>query len=103
MEHLTNRQAQAVFSLLSTDSVAQASERCGIPERTLYRWLQDPSFKAAFERGASEMFEDAMRYLRKSSLEAAHELVRLSKSQKVPTNLGGHPKPAIGGHLKTGQ
>ena len=90
MKNLTNRQTEAILSLVSTNSVSLASKACGTPVRTLYRWLEDPHFKGALDSHASAIFEDSQRFLRKASLEAAHELVQISKSKKVPANVRLH-------------
>ena len=43
---LTPKKSKALQSLLTTPSISEAAEKAGISERTLYRYMKDPSFNA---------------------------------------------------------
>jgi len=43
---LSTNQQKALTALLAEATVAAAADRCGLNERTLYRYLADPAFKA---------------------------------------------------------
>ena len=47
---LTFRQQAALTVIAATPTVAQAARQSGIGERTLYRWLEDPDFRAELVR-----------------------------------------------------
>lgn len=48
-EVLTSRQAKALATLFTTNSIAEASRVSEIPERTLRRWITQPNFIAAYK------------------------------------------------------
>ena len=43
---LTPKKSKALQSLLTTTSISEAAEKAGISERTMYRYMKDPSFNA---------------------------------------------------------
>jgi hypothetical protein len=45
---LTPRQEQAIIALISEAGVTKASAVTGIPERTIYNWLEQPKFRSAY-------------------------------------------------------
>jgi DNA-binding phage protein len=49
---------KAIAALLSARSLAQAAKKAGLSKATLYRWMQEPDFKAAL-RGARRDVVDA--------------------------------------------
>ena len=51
---LTHRQYRAIECLASSPTIAYAAKRAGVGRTTLYRWLKDPVFKAAWERQHAE-------------------------------------------------
>lgn len=60
---LTHRQQAAVRALLACKSVAEAAQRAGVGERTLYRWLADPAFRAALSAAEGDLLDAATRRL----------------------------------------
>lgn len=71
---LDPKQEQLIFALLKAKSNEEASRISGIPHRTMYRWLADPRFMAAYRAKRRELFEDAIAVLHKTSVQAAHAL-----------------------------
>lgn len=45
---ITARQAKGLATIMASNSIIEASRISGIPERTLRRWITDPTFKLAF-------------------------------------------------------
>lgn len=60
---LTHRQQAAVRTLLACKSVAEAAQRARVGERTLYRWLADPAFRAALSAAEGDLLDAATRRL----------------------------------------
>ena len=60
---LSPRQRRAILYLLSSRSVREASRKSGVPERTLYRWLQQPDFLQALRNAENQLLKDASRRL----------------------------------------
>ena len=63
MSELTPQQHRAVSALLSTKSVAEAAAIVHTHERTLFRWLSEPGFRAALSASEGEMIDAATRRL----------------------------------------
>ena len=60
MGGLTVQQENAVLALLNEASVPKAAAACGVPERTLYRWLEHPTFLAKFRQARKKTFDQAI-------------------------------------------
>ena len=60
---LNLRQKQFVQTLLTSRSAREAARRCGIGEKTAYRWLRLPPVQAALAEAESEALTAAMRRL----------------------------------------
>ena len=61
---LTRKQEEAIVALLSNRSMEDVARACNIPARTLYRWLKDGAFDAAYRqarRDADGPGEDDLR------------------------------------------
>lgn len=60
---LTNRQQRAIAALLASRSIADAAQAVDVTDRTLYRWMQIPEFKAALASAEGELIDGATRRL----------------------------------------
>ena len=60
---ITAQQTKAIEVLLTSRSIQQASETCGLAYKTLRRWLGDPTFKAALIQREGETLDAATRRL----------------------------------------
>lgn len=58
---LSARQVRAIEALLTSPSISEAAEACGIGRRTLHTWLEDPEFKQALAAAESEAISLAVR------------------------------------------
>lgn len=47
-EKLSRKQEAAVAALLTESTLCRAAERARVGEVTLWRWLKEPGFKAAY-------------------------------------------------------
>jgi hypothetical protein len=59
-EGLDEKQSNAVMALLNEPTVTRAANICGIHERTLRRWMADPTFKRAYHNARREAFGHAI-------------------------------------------
>ena len=62
-QELSNRQKAVLSYFLEGATVAQASENAGVTERTIYRWLNEPGFKAELKAGEQAVLERTTRRL----------------------------------------
>lgn len=60
---LTPKQHRAILALLSAKSVGEAAKQAKMGERTLWRWLSDPLFRAALAGAEADMIDTATRRL----------------------------------------
>ncbi len=71
---LTPKQVAAVHGLLETDSLAKAAELSGVKERTLRKWLEQPSFVAAYYSAGKAQLAQSLLRLRGMTGEAVEVL-----------------------------
>lgn len=77
---------QAIIALLREPTVPKAAEAVGIDESTLYRWLKDPAFSAAYREARREGFRHAIAITQKFAPIAVQALVKIVADQKVTAN-----------------
>jgi hypothetical protein len=70
-------------ALAGGDSVAQAASKAGLSERTVYRRLQEPTFKRCIEDLRREMLERAAALLITATLLATKTLIDLVQDSTV--------------------
>lgn len=80
MAELTPRQQRALTALLEEQNIRDAARRCRIPERTIYRWLSDPTFRAKYRQCSRRLLENAAGTLRAAAGEAVETLRALLKT-----------------------
>jgi hypothetical protein len=67
---LSTNQRKALVALMASKSVRAAAKKCGLAERTLYRYLADPAFAAELARQEGHMIDAGVRWMI-TELEAA--------------------------------
>ncbi|MBS0197695.1 MAG: hypothetical protein JSR77_13150 [Planctomycetes bacterium] len=81
---LTLKQERAIPALIGEPTIALASEKCGVPLRTLRRWLTLPHFKAAFNQARRETFTQAMSMATRYAPMALQTLLKISSDPSAP-------------------
>jgi len=81
---LTRKQEQAIVALLSTRSVEDAARACNTPVRTLYRWLKEPAFNAAYRAAKRVDFGQSIARLHHLSSAAVTTLGKVMLDQATP-------------------
>jgi hypothetical protein len=71
---LTRRQQRVLTALLTEPNVRAAAAAAKVPARTLYRWLADPTFRAAYRECSRRLLEDAAGQLRAAAGNAVETL-----------------------------
>ena len=69
-----SRQEAALLALISEPTVAKAAEASGISQPTLFRYLQDTSFREEYQKAKRSLLEAALGDLQKASSEAVSTL-----------------------------
>jgi hypothetical protein len=80
---LPQRQAHFLAALLSQPSVSMAAKQARISETTATRWLQDASFKAAYDAAKQQLLDEVIRFLQQSMLAAAASLRQVMLSDQT--------------------
>ena len=75
-ERLQPKQLKAITSLLSHPTMREAAKDCGISETTLWRWLNDEAFQAAYRKARRQVVEQAMSELQAACSDAVATLRR---------------------------
>jgi hypothetical protein len=74
---------------MSESTVIRAAETVGVDARSIYRWLADPTFAAAFRRTRREAFSHALAHTQKYAGMAVHSLA------KVMTDANANPQARV--------
>lgn len=82
-DSLSPEQEAAVVALLNETSVARAAAACGVGERTLYRWLDEPQFGEAYRKARRENFKQAMGIAQKYAPTALGVLVTIATDPRI--------------------
>jgi hypothetical protein len=71
---LSDKQRRAIASLLTTRKLQDAAAEAGVGERTLRRWLDEPSFRAAYAEASRQRLGETVGRLRVVAAEAVDTL-----------------------------
>ena len=71
---LSAKQEAAIVALLSEQTIRAAAARIEVTERTLYRWLREPEFAAAFRADRREAYGQAIGTLQRFAPYAVNTL-----------------------------
>src|SRR3712207_8134059 len=84
---LTPKQEKAVACLLATATITDAAQRAGVGETTLYRWLKEPDFAAAYRDARREAVGQAIARLQHLSSAAAFVLANTMADRSTPASV----------------
>ena len=76
-DNLTPSQHTAILALLTEPTVRQAARVASVDERTIYRWLKQSDFAAAYRDARREATQQAIARLQQYSGAAAGALISL--------------------------
>ena len=81
---LSQKHEEAILALINEASVAKAALKVGVAERTLYRWLEDPQFNAAYRRARREAYSQAIGLVQRYSSMAVNALAKVVADSGSP-------------------
>ena len=81
---LGRKREKAVLALLSQRNIEDAARAVGIGPRTLYRWLQDPEFDAAYRAARRATFSQSTARLQQMCAAAVSTLGKIMVDQNAP-------------------
>lgn len=80
---LPKKQERAIVELLSCPTVKEVSQKVKVSEVTLYRWLQDDTFKAHYRAARRKVVEQALGTLQKATSEAVRTLLEVMDDREA--------------------
>jgi hypothetical protein len=94
---LDAKQEIALTALMNDPNIKRAAEAAGVSERTLHRWLDDPTFIAAYRKARRQAFGVAISLTQKYAPMAVQSLAKIIADPKTPASA---KVAAIGNMLK---
>jgi hypothetical protein len=74
----TRKQEALIAALLTEPTCTAAAEKAGVGERTLYRWMQLPEFRAAYDRARQEPLKSTISHLQLGTRPASEVLLHIA-------------------------
>ncbi len=85
-DNLSPQQSKAIAALLTSSSITQAADEAGVGHRTLFRWLADPTFDAAYKAAKRESVGQAIARLQQLSGAAVVVLGQVMADRRSPAS-----------------
>ena len=95
---LGRKREDAIAGLLSQRNVDEAARAAGVGARTLWRWLQDPEFQAAYRKARREAFGQSIARLQQGTSAAATTLLKTMIDPGTPASVRVRAAEAIFNH-----
>ena len=80
------KQEEAIAALLSQRNVEEAARVAKVGVRTMYRWLKEPDFDAAYRRARRDTFGQTIARLQQGSPAAASLLLKIVVDGQAPAS-----------------
>jgi hypothetical protein len=81
---LGRKQEEAIVALVSQRTIEDAARTCNTPARTLYRWLKEPEFDAAYRTARRHAYGQSISRLQQGSTAAATTLLKVMVDPATP-------------------
>jgi hypothetical protein len=83
---LARKQEEAIVALLTNRSVEEAARACNTPVRTIYRWLKEPAFDAAYRASRRKAYGQSISRLQQGASAAATTLLKVMVDPGTPAS-----------------
>jgi hypothetical protein len=83
-EKLGAKKEAAILALLTACSVEEAARMTNVPPRTLFRWLQEPDFDAAYRKARRAAYGQATARLQQATGAAVSTLLKIMVDTNAP-------------------
>jgi len=80
------KKEEAILALLTHRTVEDAARACNKRTRTLYRWLREPEFKAAYSEARRTAFSQSLARLQQASSAAVSTLLKVMVDGAAPAS-----------------
>jgi len=92
------KQEAAILALLSSKNVEEAARVVGVTPRTLYRWLNEPEFAAAYRAARRQAYGQSISRLQQGSTAAATTLLKVMVDIATPPSTRVRAAEAVLNH-----
>ena len=95
---LTPLQVKAILALLNEPTIVRAASTVGVDERSIRRWLEDPTFKRAYHAARREAFDHAIGLTQRYAPLAVNTLAKTMNDPDTPArtkSFGGDGAAAV--------
>jgi hypothetical protein len=83
---LSRKQEEAIVALLGQRSMEEAARVAGVGARTLYRWMGEPEFDAAYRKAKRTAFRQSVARLQQASSAAVSTLLKVMVDPSTPAS-----------------
>lgn len=101
-EKLGRKKEEAIVALLSYRTVEDAARSCNKRARTLYRWLAEPEFRAAYQNARRAAFSQSIGRLQQASSAAVSTLMKVMVDSAAPASAKVRAAAAVLDHAAKG-
>jgi hypothetical protein len=99
-EKLGPKKEAAILALLTARSIEDAARTAQIPPRTLYRWLQEAEFDAAYRKARRAAFAQATARLQQATGAAVSTLLKIMVDTNAPPSTRVRAADSVLDHAK---
>ncbi len=92
------KKEEAVVALISQRTIEDAARACNIPARTLYRWLKEPEFEAAYRTARRQAYGQSISRQQQGSTAAATTLLKVMVDPASPPSTRVRAAEAVLSH-----
>ncbi len=83
-DNLDPQQEKALLALLSEPTVKKAADASGVPERTIYRWMDETEFGRAYRHARRKAFNQAISATQRYVPLAIQALTKITVDESAP-------------------
>jgi transposase len=83
-QKITQRQERAIAVLIASPTIREAAESLRVNEVTLYRWLREREFQAAYRQARREVVAQAVARLQEACSTAVNTLIEVMGDGEAP-------------------
>jgi hypothetical protein len=92
------KKEEAIVALVSQRTIEDAARACDTPARTLYRWLKEPEFDAAYRAARRQAYGQSISRLQQGCTAAATTLLKVMVDVATPPSTRVRAAEAVLSH-----
>jgi hypothetical protein len=85
-DQLSAKQHEAILALLSEPSIQNSAVKVGVTEKTIRRWLDQPTFAAEYRKAKRDAYTQAIGVVQRYATTAVNTVLRVMTDTASPPN-----------------